>query len=610
MQYPQSKQVPPKQLILGQEISSIMQTRNKSLKEQSFMLYQAGRLPESAAAYSQLCAQTPHDAEAWSMLGIIKGRLGSPVDAERCLRHALELNPEYGPAWSNLGTLMQHLDRLDESATCFKHALHINPQDTITHNNLGTTLREQGKLPEAMECYRTAIRLKPRHAQAHNNLGTLLHEQCNTREAIESYRKALKAEPRFAQAHYNLGISLQSDGAHDQALYHYEKAIQIEPGMIDAIASIARLQEKEGRFEDAHKYLKPHLEKTPPPVPILLAYAILSRRISCQQHAAALLEQAIALPNPSPIQRQEMEYALGDLYDDLGQYDQGFSHYQTANSLRPNPFNSAAYKAYIDSITTTVNRTTLKKPDTAKNSTERPIFIVGMPRSGTSLIEQILASHPAVHGAGELPFISNLVNELQRQTGTPYPQFMTDITADQIHDMGQKYLKLLQGISKSARFITDKLPHNFLFIGLIHAALPDAKIIHCTRDPMDTCLSIYFHNFNSNHPYSNDLASLGQYYRGYEALMEHWRGLLGGQLWEVRYEDLIQRQEDSTRALLAHCGLEWSDDCLEFHKTKRIVNTPSYDQVRKPIYRSSLERWRNYEAHLTPLKQSLNLSNE
>lgn len=583
-----------------------MQSTAQSLKKQAINLYQAERLPESAAAYQQLCSHFPHDPEIWNMLGVIKGRLGSAHEGERYLRRALELDPTHGPAWSNLGTLLQHIGRLEESAICFQRALSINPNDAIACNNLGTILREQGKIAEAMECYKNAIRLKPRYAPAHNNLGTLLHEQCNTRDAIECYRKAIKAEPRFARAHYNLGVTQQSDGAHEQALYHYEKALQLDPGMVDAIAAIARIFEKEGRFDDALKRLNPHLEEKPSPS-IVTAYAILSRRIQRQQHAAGLLEQTIARTNPSPIQRQEMEFLLGDLYDDLGEYDQAFSHYQTGNSLRPGEFKPEHYLTHIEAIKKLFTHERLAELSTVASTNARPIFIVGMPRSGTSLVEQILASHPDVHGAGELPFIGNLVNDLQKQAQKPYPQFVIEITPGQLRDMGLKYLKLLDGVSRSARFITDKLPHNFLFIGLIRAALPGARIVHCTRNPMDTCLSIYFHNFNFNHPYASNLTSLGQYYRGYLLLMDHWRELLGEKLLEVSYEDLIHKQETTTRDLLAHCGLDWNDACLNFHKNKRIVNTPSYDQVRQPIYQSSIERWRNYEKHLIPLKTSLRL---
>ncbi|MFZ5621970.1 MAG: tetratricopeptide repeat-containing sulfotransferase family protein [Pseudomonadota bacterium] len=576
----------------------------QSTKNQASSLYQAGRLPEAGAAYAQLCTQFPRDPEAWNMLGVIRGRLGAAQEAERYLRRALELDPQYGPAWSNLGTLMQHAGRLDDAAACFRRSLSINPADAVACNNLGTVLREQGKVAEAMDCYRAAVRMKPRHAQAHNNLGTLLHEQCNAQDAIESYRKALKAEPRFAQAHYNLGVSLQSVGAHDQALYHYEKALQLEPGMTDAVAAIARMHEKEGRFDDARKRLEPYLDGHPPP-PIALAYAILSRHTQDQRRAATLLEEAVAQARPSPVQRQEMEFALGDLYDDLGDYDRAFHHYRTANGLRPGRFDAEAYRAQIEAITREVDRRLLTRLGSAADTDERPIFILGMPRSGTSLIEQILASHPDVHGAGELPHLGTLVNELQKQAQAPYPRFLAGMSPEGVRNVGRKYLKLLDGISKTARFVTDKMPHNFLFLGLIGAALPGAKIIHCIRNPMDTCLSIYFHNFNSNHPYSNDLEDLGRYYRGYTALMDHWREVLGAKLFEVTYEDLIANQAQNTRELLAHCGLEWSDACLNFHENKRIVNTPSYGQVRKPIYRSSVERWRNYESHLAPLRNAL-----
>lgn len=575
-----------------------------SLKKHAIRLYHADKLPESCAAFTQLCAQTPTDAESWGMLGIIKSQLGSAHEAERCLKRSLELDPGSGQLWTNLGTLLQHLGRLEESATCLQRALAINPKDAIAHNNLGVLLREQGKLAEAMDCYRTAIRLTPRYAQAHNNLGTLLHEQCKATAAIDSYRKALKAEPRFAQAHYNLGITLQSIGAHESALYHYEKALQLAPGMLDAVAAIAQIQEKEGRFEAAQQRLEPFLGSAVS-VPIALAYATLSRRTGRQTDAATMLERLLAQGNPAPIQRQELEFALGDLYDDLGDHDTAFGHYRSANTLRPYRFDPEALHAHIRAIVTQVDRTGLDRLRSAGPISERPVFIIGMPRSGTSLIEQILASHPEVHGGGELPFLGDLVNELQTRLQAPYPQFMTGLSAGQAGELSRNYLKHLDGISKSARLITDKLPHNFLYLGLIHAALPGAKIIHCTRNPMDTCLSIYFHNFNSNHPYATDLASLGHYYRAYAALMEHWRGLLGTQLLEVSYEDLIQNQEEATRKLLIHCNLEWNEACLRFHKTKRIVNTPSYDQVRKPIYRSSIGRWRNYEKHLIPLKEAL-----
>jgi len=584
-----------------------MHNSAQSLKKQASSLYQAGRLPESGAAYTQLCTRFPHDPETWSMLGVIKGRLGATREAERHLRHALELDPHYAPAWSNLGTLMQHNGRLDDAAACFRRALSINPADAIAGNNLGTVLREQGKLAEAMECYRTAIRLKPRYAQAHNNLGTALHEQCRTRDAIESYRKALKAEPRFAQAHYNLGVSLQSDGTHQQALYHYEKALEIAPDLVDAVAAIARMHEKEGRFDDARKQLEPYLDARPP-ASIAVAYAILSRHTQDQQRAATLLEEALPQASLSPIQRQEMEFMLGDLYDDLGEYDRAFHHYQTANSLRPGRFDATAYQAQIEAIAQEVDHQLVARLGSVADAGDRPIFIVGMPRSGTSLIEQILASHPDVHGAGELPHLGALVHELQQQAHTPYPHVLADMSPDGARDIGRKYLKLLDGISKTARFVTDKMPHNFLFLGLISAALPGAKVIHCIRNPMDTCLSIYFHNFNSNHPYSNDLQDLGRYYQGYMALMEHWREVLGTRLFEVKYEDLIANQQQQTEELLAFCDLGWNDACLDFHKNRRIVNTPSYGQVRKPIYHSSVERWRNYEAHITPLKNALGLT--
>ncbi len=300
-----------------------------------------------------------------------------------------------------------------------------------------------------------------------------------------------------------------------------------------------------------------------------------------------------------------MEFALGDLHDDLGEYDAAFRHYQSANRARPEPFDSAAHQAQVEAIRATAGRSLLDRPRPTADSAPIPIFIVGMPRSGTSLIEQILASHPEVHGGGELPYLGEQVDALCQATASPYPQCLVRADAGQLEELGRKYRQQLRELAKARPFATDKLPHNFFYLGLIRAAIPNARIIHCLRDPLDTCLSIYFHNFNSNHPYARDLASLGQYYQGYLSLMEHWRALPGIDMYDVRYEDLIHDQEPITRALLEYCGLDWDDACLEFHKSKRIVNTPSYDQVRKPIYKRAAGRWQNYAQHLEPLRNAL-----
>ncbi|BAZ93197.1 uncharacterized protein FOKN1_0795 [Thiohalobacter thiocyanaticus] len=583
----------------------IMQQEIINLKNHAVTAYNRGQLTQAKAAFETLLRQTPGDPDIWNMLGVIYGRMGDTAKAEQYLRRTIAQFPKFGPARGNLGLLLSQMGKLDEAEECFRKAITVDPKDFNAHSNLGTVLREQGKISEAKTSFQSAIRLNPRFAQAHNNLGTLLHEQCRTEEAISSFRKALKHEPRYAQAHFNLGVSLQSDGAHEQAFYHYQKALQIAPGMLEAVAAIAQLREKEGHYDEAVKQLKPYIEAGRVTPAIAIAFGILSRRTNMQSDGIRLLEQLLATHAIPPLQRQEIEFLLGDLYNDQEEYDTAFQHYHSGNKTRPQQFDSTANQRYIDAIVEYFDRPFSEPAIEAGKPT--PIFIVGMPRSGTTLIEQILASHPDVYGAGELSWIGDLTRDLESTTGHKYPYLMAQISQQKLHEFGQKYHRKLKQLEPSAAFICDKMPHNFLFVGLIRAAIPAARIVHVMRNPLDVCLSIYFHNFNTNHPYSTDLFSLGQYYRQYEQLMQHWRKLYGENLHEIQYENLITDQETVSRRLLDYCGLRWNENCLEFHTSRRIVNTPSYDQVRQPVYKSSLDRWKNYDKHLAPLKAGLGI---
>lgn len=527
------------------------------------------------------------------MLGVITAQLGALPQAIAHLQRATQILPGSAPAWSNLGLALLNANQLQEAEACLRRAIELDSKDAGSHNNLGVLYRQQGKVDAAIRAYQEAIHLQPRDANAHSNLGGILQEQCRTDDAIAAYRRALKIAPRFAQAEFNLGTVLQSSGQHKQALYHFQKALQLEPSLVDATAAIASLQEKEGRFEEAMNTITPLLTGASTSAQTAVTYADVARRTGEMLRAAELLESVSQRTDLSNVDRQEIEFSLGGLLDQMGDYDRAFAHYYRANNIRPYTFDRTAAARQMQLIMERFPVGSLSSKNISADQYPLAIFIVGMPRSSTSLIEQILASHPEVHGGGELHYMGSLLSQYKIDTRT----------------LGQRYIKQLRALNPKARFITDKMPHNFLHLGLIAQALPGVRIIHCTRNPLDTCLSIYFHKFNANHPYATDLKALGQYYRLYELLMGHWRQAIGAQMLDVSYEALLADQATVARQLLDHCGLEWHEDCLEFHTTKRIVNTPSYDQVRRPIYKSSRDRWRNYEKHLAPLIDALNGSN-
>ena len=305
-----------------------------------------------------------------------------------------------------------------------------------------------------------------------------------------------------------------------------------------------------------------------------------------------------SLPSPNNEDLENVCYALGKTYDDMGQYEKAFNYYHRANSLLAvkHPFDKKIYRKWVDEIIARFGNPA-KIEDGWFSEDDSPIFIIGMPRSGTTLTEQIISSHPEVAGAGELAYWPAAGQALG------FEQELTDIHAQKL---ANDYLTLLRKCSPSVRRVTDKMPGNYMYLGLIHRVFPRARIIHCQRHPVDTCLSIYFQNFAGGHEYRYKLEDLAFYYRQYRRLIRHWREILPPDVFfDIQYEDLIEHQESVSRRLIDFCGLEWNDVCLEFYKNERSVGTASNWQVRQPIYKTSKERWRNYEQWIAPLLELL-----
>jgi len=301
---------------------------------------------------------------------------------------------------------------------------------------------------------------------------------------------------------------------------------------------------------------------------------------------------------------RQLYFELGRLHDKLGSFDEAFESFSKGNLLAGFNFDSEKHTKKIDCRIAAFLPEVMGKLTRAFNRSERPVFIVGMPRSGTTLVEQIVAGHSEVFGAGELRFLPDLVHSLP---STVYPVDIETITREVLDGLAKQYLDRLDELDQIATRVTDKMPRNFLDLGLIALLFPGARIIHCIRDPLDTCLSIFFQDFTSTHDYSSDLASIGYYYKEYQRLMLHWQTVIDIPIFEVRYEELVDQQEQISREMIEFCGLSWDAHCLEFHQQKRTVATASYDQVRRPIYRSSLARWKNYETYLEPLKEALGM---
>jgi len=340
--------------------------------------------------------------------------------------------------------------------------------------------------------------------------------------------------------------------------------------------------------------------------------APLSQRLDCRAQAIELLEKLVVRPDLAGNRDVliPLHFELGRLLDAAGDYDRAFAYIRQGNKLVRSTFNPAGYAGFVDEAIATFNQDFLRRAPRAQHAADHLIFIVGMPRSGTTLIEQILDSHPQVFGCGELQDIGIIANRLPDAQGAehPYPRGVVFLNEETCTQLAQQYLQRVKALSGGADFVTDKMPENFQFLGLIALLFPGAKVIHSLRDPIDTCLSCYFQNFrfqDSALGFSTDLGHLGSYYKQYQRLMAHWRATLDIAMLEVNYEALVADQETVTRQMLEFCGLPWDEQCMKFYDSGRTAATASYNQVRQPMYRKSVQRWKRYERHLEPLIKAL-----
>jgi len=537
------------------------------------------RHEEAIAQFEQALAHDAGLAEAHNDIGNCLVALQRHDEAVHRYRLALGLRPAFADAHGNIANALVILKRHGEAIPHFEAALALKPESFETLIGLAAAQSYIDRHDAAIANYRRAVALRPDEAEAHWLLGGALEAAGRSAEAVACQRRALEIEPRLAVAHNALGFSLMALGRLDEGRRAIERAIELAPMTGQFHRNLAMSK----RFS-AHD-------------PQLVAMEALAR------DAGSLGDE----------QRMELHFALGKAYADLGRQQDALRQLVAANAIKRAriKYDEARTLADFDRIRKVMTRELMRDRSGGGAPGDAPVFILGMPRSGTTLIEQVLASHPDVHGAGELEAFSQLVASYCGPPGKRllYAEIVPGMTAAGQAELGARYLQAVLPRAPDARRITDKMPGNFRFAGLIHLALPGARIIHARRDPLATCLSCYERNFTKDHqPFAYDLAELGRYYRAYDALMAHWRDVLpAGTMIEVQYEELVQDFEPQARRILAHCGLDWDPRCAAFHQTERPVHTASVAQVREPLYRSSLDRWQAAKPMLRPLLDALGM---
>ncbi len=617
---------------------------------------------ESAAGYMERAAAAAPDQVAYrrnQLSALLTVRQFEK--AERLATESLARFPDDPKLLTFLGAACGALGRIDDGIVSLERSCELDPSVAATHFNLGELYRRAGRSDDAMEKLRQTLKCDPNHADALNNLAGMQLDRGDFLDGLFTIKRLLELRPRSAQVFCNLATALSAGGDIHQAILALRNAISIDPnedrtkaqlaslliniGDLDEAEQIvielrdahaenqvlmaihARIHERRGNLDKAWELLT-QIDDDGTEIEIALARATVLEQRGDLEQAAAVLEKALHADETLAIDGIGINFMLGQIYDSLGRYDDAFEMYREGNKHRLDAFPDFGEKVELGhSLRRLIDVTSPERfhaCPTSELETNRPIFIVGMPRSGTSLMEQILSNHPSVFGAGELSELGDEIRNTYQseRSGGPLeivaddpsgdfgclvPKDWENMTQAGLRAIAERYLKAIEQMSANAERVTDKMPFNYMMTGIIHKLFPNASIIHTRRNPIDTCLSCFFQNFTAGSQFAFDLEQVGLYYRCYENLMLHWRDTLSVPFLEVDYEDLVQEPEPHIRRVLDHCGLEWHDNCLNTHKSKRVVRTASYQQVRKPIYKRSAGRWRNYERHLGPLFKGLGI---
>jgi tetratricopeptide (TPR) repeat protein len=570
------------------------------------VLQEAGKLEESAVCLERVTALQPDNPEAHNNLGNTYLRMGRLDRAQLLYDKALSLHPRYAEAHSNRAHLLHALGRYDEAAVAARQAIAIHPQFADAYLNLAEIEMSRQRHGEAQRWLDALLAFAPNHPGGLAARAKTLKHFDRLEEALAAASAGALAAPHAGNVHNALGEVQQAMGRFDGALASFEKAAGL-PGLERETARVnqAALLVETGRSGEAAVLIEHILEANP------RCASAWSNRTDLKKFAAgdpdiAAMEALLEPEGTANFKdRMALHFALGKAYLDHGNSTQAFRHLGEGNRLKRGTFafDIDATQRWMGGIAHTFTPALLKSFAGAGSRSDMPIFVLGMPRSGTTLVEQILASHSQVRGAGELRAVQGLVDRLG-----DYPAVAPRLTPADLARLGDAYLAQVRPLARGRAHVVDKMPANFLKAGLIHLMLPDARIVHCRRDPVDTCLSCYTKLFSGEQMFAYDLRELGLFHRAYQTLMTHWRKVLPQDRFiEVDYEAVVENLEGEARRLVAFLGLPWDDACLDFHKTERPVRTASVNQVRQPIYRTSAGRWKAHAAHLEPLLSALGI---
>ncbi len=628
---------------------SLIQTAIKfdsSKADYHFHLAEVYRMMEKAESakmvYERAIALDNTEPDYYFGLGAALTDLEEHEAAANAFRKVLQLNPQDTEARNNLGNVFSEMGRLEQAVECYRHALKCRPRYTDAWVNLGQVLEQSGQLDAAMDCYCTAIKIDSSLTGAYLGKGRVLTKQADHNQALKAFREVIARQPDSVEGLIGAGCILRDTGEFNKALETFQQASTLEKNNARLLIYIGDCLVKLDRFEEADKCFNDALSLDPDSAEAYFNLAVCYQAKGEFKRAAQFHHKALAI-NPALAQaayslfalghdadeslsierltgllsdatlgdedRVNLHFALGKAYDRKDDVENAFENYRKANAIKAGfkRFDPQAFEDYIDRIIEIFTRDFFASRHGFGSQSEIPVFIVGMPRSGSTLVEQILASHPQIHGAGELSTVRSLMRGLSGtlKTNTPVPDNVAEIDTALSRTLADQYLNELPTVPEHIRRVCDKMLGNFLRLNLVTLLFPNARVIHCQRNPLDTCVSCYLQNFAHGLRFTYNLEHLGIAYRAYRKLMNHWASELPLKMFHVQYETLVEQQETVSRQLIGFCNLEWDDNCLQFHRHSREVKTASFWQVRQMMYQSSVHRWRRYQKFLTPLIETL-----
>ena len=583
------------------EVSAELEQALVNLKQQKFA--------EVVKSCESVLRDQPYQADAYHLLGVATFKQGDPNRALHLLQSAIKYQPRQAQYYNSLGLVYSNL-KLDKHAIRnFNKAINLHSKYAEAYHNVAFILFRNQQLDEAMRMIQVAVKIDPKNLLILSYLNQFKNEQRMDKKMIPVLLKICKLFPEVPESYLIRAEVLYRMGHFDESAKALESVLKIDPKNEIALINLGNYYVEQGLHEEANAYYKRVIDNNPDQSEAYFNYTS-SKIFTKLEPEVELLENKLKEEGLEDKARCNYHFCLSKIYDDLGEFEKAFSHLEIANQLKGTNYDIEAMDSGVQKILDTFSAEYFKQHKPGQRSPDSPIFVFGMPRSGTSLVEQIISSHPGVYPAGEALAIPEVKAMLTRifKSRDAYPQCATSFTEELLQLLRKAYYNyLIVKVKYPGKFrIVDKLLGNGLDLGLIYMMFPNAKFIYCRRNPMAVCMSIYRQRFIHDTGYENDLDLIAKHYLLYERIIQHWQKVLPTEIKITAYEDLIDDQKQVTEELLSFCGLEWDERCLEFYKNARHVQTASLIQVHQPIYKEAKDRWKNYQHHLGHLKDYFN----